>query len=150
EREFASKYEPGRPIGAKTYNDPKGYFKISLVGAHGTGANYYNAGYRFIIRLALNNTYGLVDPIDEEYIHLGNKYNVIMKAKASGGKFVIENKERYIKQVEDALRSYEKKFQESSPSIVPLGQEWELPLSYYDIGNVIVTNVAVSCQNVLS
>src|SRR5690606_19694298 len=74
EREFASKYEPGRPIGAKTYNDPKGYFKISLVGAHGTGANYYNAGYRFIIRLALNNTYGLVDPIDEEYIHLGNKY----------------------------------------------------------------------------
>ena len=151
EREFASKYEPGRPMfGAKVYNDPKGYFMITLVGAHGTGANYYNAGYTFIIHLALNNTYGLVDPIDEEYIHLGNKYNVIMKAKASGGKFVIENKERYIKQVEDALRSYEKKFQESSPSIVPLGQEWELPLSYYDIGNVIVTNVAVSCQNVLS
>lgn len=126
-----------RPI--RQYNDPNGYFKIDKIKT------------RIIVRLKLNNSYNFKGKQDEKFLklYLGS-YSIAMEYRAGEeGQKIEDDYNKLLAEVEKRLEDYEKKAREYT-SVGSLGQEWKLSLSPYDLGNVIVTSVSVSYQNVFS
>lgn len=146
--EVQDKYIAGQPVvGFTRYVDPDKRFEIRLVGGHGVSADYHGK-YPFIIGLKLNDNYGLNEEEDSNFLRLTN-FNAVIKCEVVGDKYVLKSPYRYLTRIEQAHNKYVEEVREEKIA-GQVGREWELSLKPYDLGNVIVTSVAVSYQNIFS